>query len=174
MVDVVDNEPFELVLVPDDGAVEEFAADGADPPFGERIRYWCAHRRLEDLDPVAAEDLVEGIGELAAPVVYECTRSFEVVAVAEEQVPCGLGGPWSGRVRGETAEEHLPSRDVDEEQRVVAARLMVSTQKKSQAIAAWERRNAVQVTLDRCGAGSMLLSRRICQTWMGRWCGRAG
>ena len=31
VVDVVDHEVFELVLVPDGGAVEEFASQGADP-----------------------------------------------------------------------------------------------------------------------------------------------
>ena len=38
VVDVVGDESFELVLVPDDGAVEEFAAQGPDPAFRERVR----------------------------------------------------------------------------------------------------------------------------------------
>ncbi len=37
VVDVVDDESFELVLVPDDGAVEELAAQGPDPAFGEAL-----------------------------------------------------------------------------------------------------------------------------------------
>jgi len=41
--------------------------------------------------------------------------------VAEEQVPSCLGGPRSGRVGGDTGEEHLPRGDVDEKQDVVAA-----------------------------------------------------
>lgn len=32
VADVVEHEPLELALVPDDGAVEQFAAQGADPP----------------------------------------------------------------------------------------------------------------------------------------------
>ena len=40
----------------------------------------------------------------------------------------------------------------------------MSTVKKSHATAAWERRNSVQVTSDRFGAGSMPLSLRICHT----------
>jgi hypothetical protein len=36
LVDVVDNETFELVLVPDDVAVEELA-DGCYPAFSERV-----------------------------------------------------------------------------------------------------------------------------------------
>jgi hypothetical protein len=41
VVRVVDDEAFELVLVPDDGAVEEFPADGSDPAFGEGVGNWC-------------------------------------------------------------------------------------------------------------------------------------
>ena len=37
VLDVSDDEPFELVLVPDDGAVEELSAGGADPACGGRI-----------------------------------------------------------------------------------------------------------------------------------------
>ena len=35
--DVVADEAFELAVVPDDGSVEELAADRSDPSFGERI-----------------------------------------------------------------------------------------------------------------------------------------
>ena len=38
VVDVVGDEAFELSLVPDDGAVEQLAAQGPDPAFGERVR----------------------------------------------------------------------------------------------------------------------------------------
>ena len=34
VIGLVDDEPFELLLVPDEGAVEEFASDGSDPSFG--------------------------------------------------------------------------------------------------------------------------------------------
>ena len=37
-VDVVGGESFELALVPDDGAVEQFAAQGPNPAFGECVR----------------------------------------------------------------------------------------------------------------------------------------
>lgn len=74
MVDVVNNEPFELVLVPDDGAgqpfglLEEFTADGSDPSFGECVGYRRADGCLEDLEAFGVEDLVEGVDELAASV----------------------------------------------------------------------------------------------------------
>ena len=37
VLDVVDDEPFELASIPDDGPVEELATQGADPTFGEGV-----------------------------------------------------------------------------------------------------------------------------------------
>ncbi len=71
VLDVVDDQAFELVLVPDDGPVEELSADGSDPPFGEGVGYGRADRALEDLEVLGSEDLVEGIDELAAAVANE-------------------------------------------------------------------------------------------------------
>ncbi len=42
--DVVDDEAFELSLVPDDGAVEQLASERADPSLGERVGNRCADR----------------------------------------------------------------------------------------------------------------------------------
>jgi hypothetical protein len=50
VVDVVDDEAFELTLVPDDGAVEELAAQGSDPAFSECVRHRGPNRCLEDLE----------------------------------------------------------------------------------------------------------------------------
>ena len=71
VVDVVDDEVFELALVPDDGAVEEVSADGSDPAFGERVGNRSADRCLEDLEAFGSEDLVEGVDELASLVSNE-------------------------------------------------------------------------------------------------------
>ena len=50
--DVVDDESFELVLVPDDGAVEELSAQGADPAFGECVRDRSLYRLISGLPRV--------------------------------------------------------------------------------------------------------------------------
>ena len=121
VVDVVDDEPFELPLVPDDGAVEELASKGADPAFGECVRHGGAHRRLEDLHAFGSEDLVEGVDELACAVAHERAGVGELVAVTEQQVPRRLGGPDAGGVVRDPCEVHAPGRDVDEEQRVEPA-----------------------------------------------------
>ena len=121
VVDVVDDEPFELPLVPDDGAVEELASKGADPAFGERVRHGSAHRRLEDLHTFGSEDLVEGVDELASAVAHERAGVGELVPVTEQQVPRRLGGPDAGGVVRDPCEVHGPGRDVDEEQWVEPA-----------------------------------------------------
>ena len=48
MVDEIGDESFELATVPDDGAVEEFTAEAADPTFSERIRDRSPDRGLEE------------------------------------------------------------------------------------------------------------------------------
>ena len=71
MGDVVDDESFELVLVPDDGSVEEFAADGADPTFRERVGHGCRDGRPKDLESFGPEGLVDGSDELATPITNQ-------------------------------------------------------------------------------------------------------
>jgi hypothetical protein len=120
VVDVVDDEAFELMLVPDDGAIEELAAQCSDPAFSKGVRDRGPNRCLEDLEAFGSEDLVEGAGELAAAVTDECSRVCELVVVALEQVACCLGGRCAGGVGGDAGEEHFAGGDVDEQQQVVA------------------------------------------------------
>ena len=121
VVDVVADESFELVLVPDDGSVEEFASDRSDPSFGEGVGHRCADRGFEDLEALGSEDLVEGGGELAAAIANQRSGTVEAVAVGDEQVAGGLGGPGAGWVGGDTGVDHFAGVHVDEEQDVVAA-----------------------------------------------------
>ena len=119
--DVVGDDAFELPAVPDEAAVEQFAADGSDPALAERVRHRRPHGSAEDLEVFAAEDLVERDGELAGAVADERSAVVQLVGVAEEQVAGRLCGPCAGRVRGDASEEHLAGVDPDEEQQVVAA-----------------------------------------------------
>ena len=98
VVDVVGDELFELVLVPDDGAVEELSPQGPDPTLGERICDRRSDRSLENLEAFASEDLVERVDELASSIAYERTGVGESVGVAEEEVAGCLGGPGPGGV----------------------------------------------------------------------------
>ena len=101
---VVDDEALELALVPDDDAVEEFAADCSDPAFCDGVGHWAADGGLEDLEAFGAEDLVEGVDELAASVADQRPCAGELVGMAEEQVAGGRGGPGAGGVGGEPGE----------------------------------------------------------------------
>ena len=119
--DVVADESFELAVVPDDGAVEEFSADRSDPALCEGVGDRCPDGRLEDLEAFGPADLVEGVNELASAIADQCPSSVEFGAVAHEEVSGCLGGPGAGGVGGGAGVEHLAGVDVDEEQDVVAA-----------------------------------------------------
>jgi len=121
VVDVVGDESFELSLVPDDGAVGQFATQSSDPALGERVGDRRPGRGFEDLEAFGSEYLVEGVDELAASVAHERSCLGETVRMVQEQVAGCLGGPWLGRVRGDPREEHFSVGDADEEQQVVAA-----------------------------------------------------
>ena len=92
VVDVVDHEPLELVLVPDDGAVEQPAAQPADPALGEGVGCGCADRGLENLEALGAEDLVEVVDELAGAVTDEGSGVGEPSGMTLEEVARCLGG----------------------------------------------------------------------------------
>ena len=66
VLDVVEDEAFELAFVPDDGSVEEFASQGSDPSFSEGVGYGGSDRCLKDVESFGSEDLVEAADELAA------------------------------------------------------------------------------------------------------------
>ncbi len=124
--DVADGEPFELSTVPDDGAgqpsglLEEFSSDRSDPALGEGVGHRSPHGGLEYLHALGLEDLVEAVGELVAAITHQSPGVFESLAVADEEVAGGLGGPLPGGVGGDTGEEDFTGLDVDEEQDLVA------------------------------------------------------
>jgi hypothetical protein len=64
---------FELTAAKDKPPVPALLAQGANAALGLRVRLWRSDRGAYYLDPLAAEDLVEGGGELrlaiAEPVV---------------------------------------------------------------------------------------------------------
>jgi hypothetical protein len=69
---MVDVDPEHLLKLPpadDQDPLEAVAPDGADPALGERVRLRRPKGRVEDLDALASEDLVEGFAELAVAIV---------------------------------------------------------------------------------------------------------
>src|SRR6266542_6406728 len=80
----------------DQQPVKTLAADGANEALRVRVCLWCADRRVDHFDPFAAEDLVEGRGELAVAVVDQEAHPLEDAGEAE--IPRLLGDPAAGRV----------------------------------------------------------------------------
>jgi hypothetical protein len=100
---VLVEEPFELLMVPDEGAVAELAAHRAHPAFRVRVRDRCAGRGADDRRAGASKHLVEPGDELGGSVAdQEPDRAL----VAHREVPCGLGGPGAGRVLRDPGEVH--------------------------------------------------------------------
>ena len=107
-----------MPLVDDQKTVEEFAADGADEAFGDRVRPRCAHRRLDDLDVDGGEHGVEGGGELAVAVADQEPEAPVGVVEVHEQVARLLGEPCSGRVGGDAEDVYAAGGVLDDEERV--------------------------------------------------------
>src|SRR4029077_11324643 len=74
---------------------------------------------LDHADAFAAEDLVEGLGELRVPIVDEEAHPSENVGEAE--VARLLGNPRAGWVPGPAGEPDPAAVELDEEQDVEAA-----------------------------------------------------
>jgi hypothetical protein len=130
---------FEMSAADDQEPVETLVADGADESLRVGVRLRRLHRRVDDRDSFAAEQLVEGGGELAVAIVDQETRPLEKVAEAE--VARLLDDPGPGRVRRAPGEVDAPAAELDV---------------KSQAsrLAAWRCRKAGQLSAWRRGAGS--------------------
>jgi hypothetical protein len=58
------QDPPQMVLVPDQGAVQELAAASADPAFGDRIHARRPDVAEHDPDPGIGENRVERRGEI--------------------------------------------------------------------------------------------------------------
>ena len=104
--------------VDDQETVEQFAADGADESFGDRVRPWRAHRRLDDLDVDGGEHGVEGGGELGVAVADQEPKVATGVVEIHEQVAGQMYQPGAGRVRGDPQDVYPAGGVLDDEERV--------------------------------------------------------
>jgi hypothetical protein len=101
--------------------VEAFAAQRADPAFGDGVGSRCSYRGGDDADVGAGEHSVEGGGELAVPVADQEPELVGAVAESDEQVAGLLGHPGSGGVGGDPREVHAAAAVLDHYQDVEAA-----------------------------------------------------
>jgi hypothetical protein len=83
----------------DEDPVEAVSAERAYPAFGVGVRVRGMDRRADDRDPLAAEDVVEGVLELRVSVVDE-EPERPLVAQLHDKVARLLGDPAPVRVGG--------------------------------------------------------------------------
>ena len=107
---VITQDPPQMALIPDEGAVQEFAAASADPAFGDRV-----HARRPDvtehgLDSGAGEDRVEGGGEVRAAIADHEPEPIRLVAKVHNQIACLLGGPCASWMQGHSENADAPGR----------------------------------------------------------------
>ena len=155
-----------MALVDDQEAVEEFAADGADEAFGDRVRLRCPHRRRDDSDVDGGEDGVEGGGELGVAVADEEPEASVGVVEVHQQVAGLLGEPGAGGVGGDAQDVHPPGGVLDDEEDVEAAQGdgVEVEQVAGEDGVGLRSRNCAQVGPARRGAGSIPAPWRIVQT----------
>jgi len=84
----------------DQEVVEAFPAQGADEPFGDRVRPRCSGRGADDADVGTGEHCVERGRELAVPVADQQPEPVGAIAEIHQQVAGLLGDPVPGRVSG--------------------------------------------------------------------------
>jgi hypothetical protein len=114
---VVDEDAqhlLEVAAIENQQPVETFGADGADEPLGDRVRLRRPHRRLDDPDAFAAEDLVEGAAVLAVAVANQ--EADALVGEVEAEVPRLLGHPLAARIGCAAREPDAAALVSDEEE----------------------------------------------------------
>jgi hypothetical protein len=88
---------FEMSATDDQQPVETLGADGADEALGIGVCLWRTDRRLDDIDALAAEDLVKrGLNLLSRSWIRKRVRSrmpvkLRLRACCVTQAPVGLG-----------------------------------------------------------------------------------
>ena len=107
-----------MVLVPDEGAVQELATASSDPALGDRVHAGRPHVAQHGLDPGVGEDRVERGGEVRSPVGDHELHPLCLAAEVHDQVACLLRSPFPRRVQGDAEDSDAPGRVLDHGQDV--------------------------------------------------------
>jgi hypothetical protein len=110
---VLVQDPPQMGLVPDQGAVQELAPASADPAFGDRV-----HARRPDVaehgpDPGTGEDRVERSGEVRTAVPDHELDPVRMLAEVHDQVAGLLDGPFPGGMRSDSENPDAPAGVLD-------------------------------------------------------------
>jgi hypothetical protein len=84
---VLGQDVFKMAPVKDQYSVEQLAADGANPSFGDRIRSGRPHRCAQDANAFASEHGIEDVGELGIPIPDQELESCHALAEVLQQIP---------------------------------------------------------------------------------------
>ena len=102
-----------MVLVPDEGAVQEFAAASSDPAFSDRVHPGRADVAEHGPDLGVGEDRVERGGEVRSAVADHELDPMCLFAKVHDQVAGLLGGPRSGWMQGDSEDADAPGGVLD-------------------------------------------------------------
>ena len=101
-----------VLLVVDQHAVGALGADAADESLGVGVHLRRLRRGLEDLDVLAGEDGVEGLGVAAVAVTQEVPEAAGAIVEVGQEVSGELGGPGRGRVSGDAEDVYGAGADL--------------------------------------------------------------
>src|SRR5918996_5821846 len=113
MIDVFAERPSEVALSEEEQPVEKLGPCRLDPALGDGVCSWRSDRGLDDSDPIRAEDLVEGGGELRVSVVDEEADVSVRVSKGHREVSRLLGDPRVDRMGGAADELNPATRKLD-------------------------------------------------------------
>jgi hypothetical protein len=115
---VLAQDLSQMGLVPDEGAVQELASASPDPAFDDGIHPGRLDAAGHGPDPGAGEDGIECGGEVRAAVADHELDLAGPAAKVHDQVAGLLGGPFPGRMPGESEDADAAGRVLDHGQDV--------------------------------------------------------
>jgi hypothetical protein len=118
VVDVDTEDALELATVDDQDPVEALAPDRPDVALGVGVRLRRPDRRLDDCDPLAAEDLVERAVELGVAIANHESKRRGSLGERPSELARLLRCPGAVRLLGAAGQLHASTAELDEEQDV--------------------------------------------------------
>ena len=118
VVDELGQDILEVPPAEDQQLVETLAPDRAHPALSERVGARAPVGRPGYADAFAAEDLVEGGGELGVAIVEQELHRERAFSDLPGQVASLLGDPVAGRMERAAGEMDAAAADLDEEEDV--------------------------------------------------------
>src|SRR6476646_4951932 len=163
---VLSQHHHQVVLIPDQGPVQQLTPAAANPPLHDRIHSGYLNAGADDPDPSRLEHGIERLREAGIPVRQDELHLRPGIFQVHEQVPGLLDDPGLDRVLRGAQDPDAPGAVLDHQRTYAFVSLSRSAVKKSSARipCACDRRNAAHPGPSRRGAGTIPASLRICHT----------